>query len=137
MYLSYRTVVVLAVLIGLALAAAGGIFWYQQVVYTSSLDTRPLNIGIVGDIDTLQPSQLDSPEERLIASALYEGLVYYDEKSGTVKPRLARSWRYSADDKTLTIDIKKAQFSNGQPVTAEKVKAAWEKAFPPPRIGLI
>lgn len=129
MYLSYRRVAILVVLIGLALAAAGGIFWYRQVIYTASLDTRPLNIGMVGEIDSLQPAQLDSPEERLIASALYEGLVCYDEKTGTIKPRLARSWKYSADDKTLTIELKKAQFSNGQPVTAEKVKAAWEKSF--------
>ncbi|HOB12242.1 MAG TPA: ABC transporter substrate-binding protein [Syntrophomonadaceae bacterium] len=129
LYLSYRKVVALAVLIGLALATAGGIYWYRQVIYTASLDTRPLKIGMVGDIDSLQPPQLDSPEERLVASALYEGLVYYDEKTDSIRPRLARSWKYSADDKTLTIDIKKAQFSNGQPVTAEKVKAAWEKSF--------
>lgn len=129
MYLSYRKVMVLAVLIGLALAAAGGIYWYQQAIYTASLDTRPLKIGLVGDIDSLQPAQLDSAEERLVASALYEGLVYYDEKSDSIKPRLARSWKYSADDKTLTIELKKAYFSNGQPVTAEKVKAAWEKNF--------
>ena len=120
---------VLTVLIGLALAAGGGIYWYQQAVYTASLDTRPLQVGIVGEIDSLQPAQLDSPEERLVASALYEGLVTYDEKTGSIKPRLARNWKYSADQKTLIMQLKKANFSNGQPVTAEKVKAAWEKSF--------
>ena len=129
MYLSYRKVVVLTVLIGLALVAGGGIYWYQQAVYTASLDTRPLKVGIVGEIDSLQPTQLDCPEERLVASALYEGLVAYDEKTGSLKPRLARSWKYSADHKTLIMELKKANFSNGQPVTAEKVKAAWEKSF--------
>ena len=129
MYLSYRKVVVLTVLIGLALVAGGGIYWYQQAVYTASLDTRPLQVGIVGEIDSLQPTQLDCPEERLVASALYEGLVAYDEKTGSLKPRLARSWKYSADHKTLIMELKKANFSNGQPVTAEKVKAAWEKSF--------
>lgn len=129
MYLSYRKVAILTVLIGLALAAGGGFYWYQQVIYTAGLDTRPLNIGMVGEINSLQPTQLGSPEERLIASALYEGLVYYDEKADSIKPRLARSWKFSADNKTLTIELKKAKFSNGQPVTAEKVKAAWEKSF--------
>lgn len=129
MYLSYRKVAILTVIIGLALVAGGGFYWYQQVIYTASLDTRPLQIGMVGEINSLQPAQLGSPEERLIASALYEGLVYYDEKADTIKPRLARSWKYSADNKTLTIELKKAKFSNGQSVTAEKVKAAWEKSF--------
>ena len=129
MYLSYRKVAILTVIIGLALVAGGGFYWYQQVIYTASLDTRPLQIGMVGEINSLQPAQLGSPEERLIASALYEGLVYYDEKADTIKPRLARSWKYSADNKTLTIELKKAKFSNGQPVTAEKVKMAWEKSF--------
>jgi ABC-type transport system substrate-binding protein len=128
-YLSYRKVAILTVIIGLALVAGGGFYWYQQVIYTASLDTRPLQIGMVGEINSLQPAQLGSPEERLIASALYEGLVYYDEKADTIKPRLARSWKYSADNKTLTIELKKAKFSNGQSVTAEKVKAAWEKSF--------
>lgn len=129
MYLSTRKVTWLTILIGLALVATAAIYWYNQAIYTASLDTRPLNIGIVGEINSLQPALLETPEERLLAAAIYEGLVYYDEKENHIKPRLARSWKYSADGRTLTIELRKVRFSNGKPLTADKVKAAWENNF--------
>lgn len=129
MYLSYRRVVLLFILIGLALTAAGLIYWYNQASYTASLDTRPLNIGLVGEIKSLQPPWLETPEERLVAGAVFEGLFYYDEESGSVKSRLAKSWKYSADGKTLTIQLKKARFSNQKPLTSQAVKSCWENSF--------
>lgn len=129
MYLSYRRVTLLVVLIAVSLAAAGAIYWYGLAAYTASLDTRPLRIGLVGEIKTLVPAALETHEEMLAASAMYEGLVIYDEKTDTIKPCLAKSWKYSADGKTLTIQLRRAQFSNGKLLTAAAVQAAWEKSF--------
>ena len=124
MYLSYRKVVIFAVLIGLALTAGGGIYWYQQVIYTASLDTRPLNVGIVGEINSLQPAHLGSPEERLIASTLYEGLVYYDEEAGSIKRAGPQQiFRRQQDFNHRT---EKAKFSNVNLLAKGK---AWEKFF--------
>ncbi|MEA1960442.1 MAG: ABC transporter substrate-binding protein [Bacillota bacterium] len=102
---------------------------YRQAVYTASLDTRPLNVGVVGDITTLHPALMSHHSERVMASALYEGLLTYDQESTTIQPFLAKSWKYAPDGKSMTLYLKEAAFSNGKKVTASLVKASWEKNF--------
>jgi len=91
---------------------------------------RPLIAGVVGPVDGIQPGVVVEAQERLISSAIYEGLVYYDENSSALKPLLAREWEFSSDGKALHIRLKnEVLFHNGQKMTAEKVKKAWEKNF--------
>lgn len=114
----------------LLLLAAGLLYYRNLAVYTASLETRPLNIGLVHTVESLDPALLTEHEERLVASALYEGLVSYDEKAHEIKPVLARSWKFSRDGKTLTLFLKKGlSFHNGKKVDAQAVKAGWEKNF--------
>jgi len=102
----------------------------NQAAYTANLDSRNLNIALVGSIDSLEPALIDSHEERILASAIYEGLVYYDEESQSIKPMIASDWRYSADGKTLTINIKRnLKFHNGKAIKAPDIKASWENSF--------
>lgn len=106
------------------------VYHHQQAVYTASLATRPFNMGLIGKVSALEPGIAEQHSEKLLASAIYEGLVRYDEESGEIKPLLARKWKYSADKKTLTLtldtDIK---FSSGKKLTASDVKASWEANF--------
>ena len=106
------------------------IYKHNLAVYTANLDTRPLNAGLCRPVRSLEPAALTEHQERLIASAIYEGLLCYDGSSGELKPRLARKWKYSSDGKTLTLELNdKAKFHNGKKITAAAVKAAWEKSF--------
>jgi oligopeptide transport system substrate-binding protein len=103
---------------------------YTSSSYTSSLQERPFNAGVVGKVSTLDPSKVTTHEEKLVASTLYEGLVYYDEDARSLKPRLAKDWKISADGRKLTIELKRnILFHNGKQLTAADVKTCWEKAL--------
>ncbi len=102
----------------------------NRATYTANLDSRNFNIALVGSIESLEPALIDSHEERILASALYEGLVCYNEESQSIKPMIASDWRYSADGKTLTIHIKRnLKFHNGKAIRASDIKASWENSF--------
>ena len=64
----------------LAIALLGSLFFYhhRQAVYTASLSTRPFVIGLIGKVATLEPGGFEQHEEKLLCSAIYEGLVRYD-----------------------------------------------------------
>ncbi|HNX28429.1 MAG TPA: ABC transporter substrate-binding protein [Syntrophomonadaceae bacterium] len=130
MYLTFRKIALTGSIIGLLILIAILIYMYNLAVYTASIDTRVFKAGLTGSITAFDPALITGHEEKLIASALYEGLVYFDEKSGEIKPLLAKSWKFSNDGKTLTIKIKKnVMFHNNQKVTAQKVKDAWERSL--------
>lgn len=130
MYPEWRKYTFIAVLISLLLLMAFVIYSSNKVAYTTSPGTRPLEIALVGSIDTLDPALINAPEERLLSSALYEGLVSFDEENQIVKPLLAKDWKYSADGESIIIHLKRdIQFSNGKNMKAGDVKACWEKTF--------
>lgn len=130
MYLRFRQIALIGSVIGLMILLAVLIYTYNTAVQTTSIDARAFKAGLIGSIEALDPALMTQQEEKILASALYEGLVYFEEKSGEVKPLLAKSWKYSKDGKTLTIQLKSnIKFNNHQPVTAQKVKEAWERSF--------
>ncbi len=115
---------------GLLLLIVGMIYIHRLTSYTAKLDPRPFNAGIVGKLESLDPAVLSGHQEQLVASAIYEGLVYYDENSGSLKPAIAKSWKYSADGKSLTIYLRNdVKFHNGKKLTAHDVKGSWERNF--------
>lgn len=130
MYFTRRRAAVLASLVGLVILVVSMMVSNQRIEFSANLDQRPFNIGVVGTVKTLHPAGLNTSGERLLASALYEGLVYYDEKSGMQKPLLAKSWKYSSDGKSLVINLNKnARFHNGRKVKAKDIKDCWENSF--------
>jgi len=120
----------LSALTAIAILSAIFIYHHRQAVYTASLSTRPFSIGLIGDIATLAPGGVAQHDEKLLASTIYEGLVRYDEESGQIKPLLARKWKYSSDNKTLTLVLDtNIRFSSGKKLSATDVKASWEANF--------
>lgn len=114
------------VILTLVLAAAGAILM-QKTIYTSSLSTRPFNLGLSEPVEKIEPASIQNHSQKLVASAIYEGLVYYDEAKQSVQPRLARKWKYSPDGRAITIELRKdVEFSNGKKLTAQDVKASFE-----------
>jgi len=106
------------------------IYRHNLAVHTANLDSRPFNAGICGLVNSLEPAAVMEHQERLIAGAIYEGVVTYNEKTGELKPVIAKKWKYAPDGKTLIIDLKdNIKFHNGKKLTAADVKAAWEKSF--------
>ena len=78
--------------------------------------------------DPVDPSKAPYPSndsERLLFRQLYETLVRVD-CHGRVGPGLAASWRLDADGRSWIVTLRDdARFSDGTPVTATAVRAAW------------
>lgn len=128
MIIRCKRIVLFIVFCGLIVALASIIHWRQVAVYTASLDTRPFHLGMVGEINSIEPAKLSNHPESLLASAIYEGLLCFDEEKGEIKPALARKWKYSSDGKSLTLYLRgDVQFHNGKKLTAADVKASWER----------
>lgn len=106
-YPGYRPYKRMVVSFGLVLLALAGMFAIRQAVHVATMSGRPMQVAVVEPIDNLQPAVLANHSQVLAASAVYEGLVFYDEKSGEVKPLLAEKWEYSEEGKVLTIILKK------------------------------
>jgi oligopeptide transport system substrate-binding protein len=104
-----------------------GVIFMPKALYTMNYSNRPFHLGLSEPVDKLEPAMLANHGQRLVASAIYEGLVYYDEASQNLQPRLSKSWKYSPDGKSLTIYLRHdVKFSNGKKLSAQDVKASWE-----------
>ncbi len=130
LYVKMKRIALIISLIGIVVLLGSIIYTKNLASYTASLDTRPFNIGLVGEVKSLAPALLTNHEERLVASAMYEGLVIYDEAEKTIKPALAKSWKYSPDGRSLILNLKSnVRFHNGKVLNAHDVKAAFENNF--------
>ncbi|MCR5758561.1 MAG: ABC transporter substrate-binding protein [Selenomonas sp.] len=94
----------------------------------SSADKGVLKVGVTNFADTLEPTQ-NYFGWVVMRYGLGECLTKFDEKMN-VQPWLAESWSISEDHLTWTFKIRDGvKFSNGDPLTAEAVKASIERTF--------
>ena len=95
---------------------------------SSSADKGVLKVGVTNFADTLEPTQ-NFCGWVVMRYGLGECLTKFDDKMN-VQPWLAESWSISDDHTTWTFKIREGvKFSNGNPLTAEAVKASIERAF--------
>lgn len=81
-----------------------------------------VNIPITDDPTTLQGWMLRNSNESVLASAIYETLLQYDE-TGTPQPYLLESFEGDAEALTYTLVVKDGiTFQDGTPLDAEAVK---------------
>jgi peptide/nickel transport system substrate-binding protein len=87
-----------------------------------------LRIGLQEDPDLLDPVRANTFVGRVVFAALCDKLVDINERLEIV-PQLATEWSWSADGLTLTMRLRSdARFHDGDPVTAEAVKANLDRA---------
>jgi peptide/nickel transport system substrate-binding protein len=68
--------------------------------------------------------------EVIVLSNVYETLTRYDDKTQTVKPLLATSWKSSDDGMTWTFTLRPGmKFHSGNPLDAPAAKAAIERTI--------
>lgn len=95
---------------------------------SSDVNNGILKVGVTNFADTLEPTQ-NYFGWVVMRYGLGECLAKFDEKMN-VQPWLAESWQISDDHLTWTFKIRDGvKFSNGDPLTAEAVKASIERAF--------
>lgn len=95
---------------------------------SASVDKGVLKVGVTNFADTLEPTE-NFFGWVVMRYGLGECLTKFDEKMN-VQPWLADKWEISDDHLTWTFHIRDGiKFSNGNPLTAEAVKASLERAF--------
>ncbi|SHG82641.1 peptide/nickel transport system substrate-binding protein [Thermosyntropha lipolytica DSM 11003] len=130
MYIKFRQAAVITSFLGLFILIIGIVWAQNRIISVSNLEERPFNVGVVGNIYNISPPLFSSPEEKMIASAMYEGLVCYDEESQSIRPNLAVNWKYANDGKSLLLYLKPdVRFHNGKIFTAYDVKKSFENSF--------
>ncbi|VEJ21552.1 ABC transporter substrate-binding protein [Neisseria animaloris] len=84
----------------------------------------------VTEPQSLDPHQITGVPEINVVRDLFEGLVETDEK-GAIVPAAAESWE-SADNRTWKFKLRSdANWSNGEPVTAEDFVYSWRRLVDP------
>jgi ABC-type oligopeptide transport system substrate-binding subunit len=106
------------------------------LVVTVLLDDAPPRSNVIfinrGDVFTLDPQRMSYMQDLRMASALYEGLVRFDNRDATVVPGVASDWSISDDGLVYTFHLRDdARWSNGDPVTAGDFVYAWRRAIMP------
>ena len=120
----YTTLVFLTVL-AMVITACGGGVGESPAATDAPASTEPivLNIGWLGEPDTLNPSYAFLTEAYIIFDLIYQPLVT-ESISGEYVGALAKDWGVSADSLTWTFTLKDGlKWHNGEDVTAEQV--AW------------
>jgi peptide/nickel transport system substrate-binding protein len=107
--------VVLAAL--LALTAAPGVTAQEQAA-----GKLTFTVGIVNDVDSLNPFIGILAETYEVWGVVYDQLVGYSQKDFSPVPQLATSWTTSPDGLTWTFKLRQGvKWSDGQPLTARDV----------------
>lgn len=90
---------------------------------------QTITINNGGEVSTLDPQKIEGVPESNVVINLLEGLVATDNYGRTV-PGIAESW-HSDEDKIWTFTLRKAFWSNGEPVTAEDFVYSWQRLADP------
>lgn len=86
-----------------------------------------ITFGRTEDIQGLDPHKYSSTGSHRFFELVYNGLTVLDSELH-VQPALAESWAISEDAMTYTFQIRKGvTFHDGTPLTAEDVKASYER----------
>jgi oligopeptide transport system substrate-binding protein len=103
----------------LALIAVMGIA-AQDLIFNNGSEPQSLDPALTSGV----------PEARL-CYALFEGLLVNDPKTSKGIPGIAESWTVSKDQKTYTFKLRKANWSDGQPITAQDFVDSWLRVLDP------
>ena len=83
-----------------------------------------------GDVVSMDPHKINDMISMSVAAAVYDTLLTRDA-SGAIAPNLATSWN-AVDDQTWRFELRKdVTFHNGEKLTAETVKANWDRLKDP------
>jgi len=91
-------------------------------------DDGVLLIGNASEPSGLDPQLVTGVSESRIISALLEGLITYHPKNDSEpEPGMAESWESNGDASQWVFHLRKAFWSNGDPVTANDFVYSWER----------
>jgi oligopeptide transport system substrate-binding protein len=118
---------------GAALAGIGGYAALRRpsaTVHHTIPDARTLRRGNGAEPQTLDPSLSVGVQDDYIMADLMMGLTTEDVRARPI-PGMATHWTTSSDGLVWTFHLRQAQWSDGEPVTAEDFVFAWRRLLDP------
>ena len=97
---------------------------------SNSGPTRPAQATLRVGVGGLPQQAAQSGLRQLTANASLEALITPQE-DGRLRPSLAKGWSVAPDGLSVTLDLQRAKFHDGTPVTATVVAQALTRALPP------
>lgn len=91
---------------------------------------KSINLSITSDPPSFHPALATDTTSGAIMASVFEGLTRLDPE-GNPEPAMAENIDVSEDDLTYTYTLRDAQWSNGDPVTAQDFEYAWKWALDP------
>ena len=85
-----------------------------------------LNIAKLIELQAVDPDKVNDGMSNEVLTAVFDGLYSLDAK-GELQPLMAESYDKSADGLTYTFHLRKANWSNGDPVTANDFVFSWRR----------
>ncbi|WP_261391959.1 ABC transporter substrate-binding protein [Halomonas sp. DP5N14-9] len=89
-----------------------------------------LQVGNGAEPSTLDPQKVSGNWESRITRQLFDRLVNYGP-DGALVPGLAESWELSDDGRVITFRLREAQWSDGEPITADDAVFALQRLVTP------
>lgn len=117
-------------LIALGLLAGCGVFNSKKGSSSAQAGMRPLRVNIGGDPQTLDPRRARDLPAVSVMHMLFEGLTRVNPQE-KAELALAEKVKISEDLLTYTFQLRSAQWSNGDLVTADDFVYAWKKVLDP------
>jgi len=90
-----------------------------------------IHVSVGAEPADLDPHLVTSLSEARILPALFEPLVNFDPDTLAPTPGLAEKWDLTPDGLTYTFHLRDAQWSNGEPVTAQDCLESWRRILTP------
>lgn len=80
---------------------------------------------------SIDPAKIAGQPEGRVAYCMFEGLARYND-NGESEPGIAERWDLTPDGRTYTFHLRKAQWSNGDAVTAQDFVWSWLRVLREP-----
>jgi oligopeptide transport system substrate-binding protein len=106
------------------------VFLLLVLAACGSQKSNGLRVNIGAEPYSLDPRKARDLQSQTIAKMFFEGLTRINQKD-QAELALAESVIVSQDGKTYTFNLRSAQWSNGDPVTAHDFVYAWKKVLDP------
>lgn len=91
---------------------------------------KSINLSITSDPPSFHPALATDTTSGAIMASVFEGLTRLDAE-GNPEPAMAENIEMSEDELTYTYTLRDAEWSNGDPVTAQDFEFAWKWALNP------
>ena len=123
---------ILEVISGLAILSLSFVLPVVATELKNFPDDTFSSVGVMAGSEPryMDPGLNQSEGASMYISHCFEGLTRIDKK-GKIAPGMAEKWAISSDGLTYLFHLRKAKWSDGQPVKAQDFEYAWKRVLDP------